>query len=285
MSGAPTCSGICQFARPVQAGITAPKIMNSACIVVIELKNIGSTNCRPGLEQLRADDHRHHAADEEHQAGEHQVHRADVLVVGREHPAAPAVRLVVVMSSWRRASCRRRRVSREPCLCVLEKSDQPAAAAAGGGGRCGAAACFCCFGGGLQPRVEVFLAAHVDDDGHEAVVAAAELDALAAIEAGLVRVDLEPHLVDVARDRVLLHAEGRHPPGVDDVRRRDQQAHLACPRARSAGCPRSAGSARWCSDRRPSPGGARHRSARSRREKKHDARCRGSRTASPTGSR
>ena len=48
MSGAPTCSGIIQFARPTKAGMTAPKIMISACIVVIELKNIGSTSCRPG---------------------------------------------------------------------------------------------------------------------------------------------------------------------------------------------------------------------------------------------
>ena len=49
MSGAPTCSGIIQFARPTNAGMTAPKIMISACIVVIELKNIGSTSCSPGL--------------------------------------------------------------------------------------------------------------------------------------------------------------------------------------------------------------------------------------------
>ena len=28
--------------------MTAPKIMISACIVVIELKNIGSTSCMPG---------------------------------------------------------------------------------------------------------------------------------------------------------------------------------------------------------------------------------------------
>ena len=48
MSGAPTCIGIIQFARPVQAGMTAPKIMTSACMVVIELKNCGSTSCRPG---------------------------------------------------------------------------------------------------------------------------------------------------------------------------------------------------------------------------------------------
>jgi hypothetical protein len=49
MSGAPTCSGIIQFARPTHAGMTPPKIMTSACIVVMELKNCGSRNCRPGL--------------------------------------------------------------------------------------------------------------------------------------------------------------------------------------------------------------------------------------------
>jgi hypothetical protein len=48
MSGAPICSGIIQFASPTNAGITAPKIMMSAWLVVIELKNIGSTSCRPG---------------------------------------------------------------------------------------------------------------------------------------------------------------------------------------------------------------------------------------------
>ena len=48
MSGAPSCIGIIQFANPVHAGMIAPKIMISACIVVMELKNCGSTNCRPG---------------------------------------------------------------------------------------------------------------------------------------------------------------------------------------------------------------------------------------------
>ena len=49
MSGAPICIGIIQLARPTKAGMTAPKIITSACIVVIELKNAGSRNCRPGL--------------------------------------------------------------------------------------------------------------------------------------------------------------------------------------------------------------------------------------------
>ncbi len=35
MSGAPICSGTIQFARPTKAGMTAPKIMTSACMVVI----------------------------------------------------------------------------------------------------------------------------------------------------------------------------------------------------------------------------------------------------------
>ena len=48
MSGAPICSGTIQLARPTKAGITPPKIITSACTVVIWLKNSGFTSCRPG---------------------------------------------------------------------------------------------------------------------------------------------------------------------------------------------------------------------------------------------
>lgn len=48
MSGAPIMMGISQLARPVKAGITAPKTMMRPCTVVIWLKNRGSTSCRPG---------------------------------------------------------------------------------------------------------------------------------------------------------------------------------------------------------------------------------------------
>ena len=48
MSGAPIIIGIIQLANPTKAGITAPNTMMSACIVVIWLKNAGSTNCSPG---------------------------------------------------------------------------------------------------------------------------------------------------------------------------------------------------------------------------------------------
>ena len=54
MSGAPTCMGTIQFASPTNAGMIAPKIMISACMVVRELKNCGSKNCMPGLEELDA---------------------------------------------------------------------------------------------------------------------------------------------------------------------------------------------------------------------------------------
>ncbi len=53
ISGAPTCIGIIQFASPVQAGMTAPKIISSACMVVMLLKNCGSRNCMPGLNSSR----------------------------------------------------------------------------------------------------------------------------------------------------------------------------------------------------------------------------------------
>ena len=61
-------SGIIQFARPTNAGMIAPKIMTSACIVVIWLKNSGLHELQARLEQLGADHHRHRAADEEHHA-------------------------------------------------------------------------------------------------------------------------------------------------------------------------------------------------------------------------
>jgi len=48
MSGAPIINGTIQLARPTKAGITAPKIITSACMVVIWLKNSGWTSCRPG---------------------------------------------------------------------------------------------------------------------------------------------------------------------------------------------------------------------------------------------
>ena len=48
MSGAPTCIGIIQFASPAHAGMIAPKIMMSACMVVKELNSCGSKNCSPG---------------------------------------------------------------------------------------------------------------------------------------------------------------------------------------------------------------------------------------------
>ena len=48
ISGAPIIIGIIQFANPTNAGMTTPKIITMACMVVIELKNIGSTIWIPG---------------------------------------------------------------------------------------------------------------------------------------------------------------------------------------------------------------------------------------------
>jgi hypothetical protein len=49
------------------------------------------------LEQFRADDHGHRTADEEHDQTEHQIHGADVFVVGREQPALDAGRRLIMM--------------------------------------------------------------------------------------------------------------------------------------------------------------------------------------------
>ena len=48
ISAAPIINGICQLAKPTKAGITAPNTITKACMVVIELKKAGSTNCKPG---------------------------------------------------------------------------------------------------------------------------------------------------------------------------------------------------------------------------------------------
>ena len=53
MSGAPIIIGIIQFAKPTNAGMIMPKIMISACMVVIWLKKSGLTNCRPGWNSSR----------------------------------------------------------------------------------------------------------------------------------------------------------------------------------------------------------------------------------------
>ena len=72
MSGAPIMSGIIQFAKPANAGMIIANTMTSACTVVIELKNCGLTNCMPGWNSSSANDHRHAAADEQHQQAPHR---------------------------------------------------------------------------------------------------------------------------------------------------------------------------------------------------------------------
>ena len=48
ISGAPSCSGSIQFAKPTKAGMMAPKIITMPCSVVNWLNSSGRTTCRPG---------------------------------------------------------------------------------------------------------------------------------------------------------------------------------------------------------------------------------------------
>ncbi len=75
-----------------------------------------------------------------------------------------------------------------------------------------------------QPRLEFFLGHGLDHDRHEAMVLAAQFGALTAVHAFLL--DVGPALVDEARHRVLLPAQRRHPPGMDHVVGRDDEADL-----------------------------------------------------------
>jgi hypothetical protein len=60
--------------------------------LVVEL---GPEELQARLEQLQAQQQCQHAADQEHREAEPQVHRADVLVVGRVQPAPPPVRMIM----------------------------------------------------------------------------------------------------------------------------------------------------------------------------------------------
>src|SRR5262245_60040014 len=77
--------------------------------------------------------------------------------------------------------------------------------------------------------LRVFLLGHgFDHDRHETVVLAAQFRALSAVYAGVV--GLEPGVAHEARYRVLLDAQRRYPPGVNDVVGRSDDAHFLADR-------------------------------------------------------
>ena len=141
----------------------------------------------------------------------------------------------------RRASPRRRRprASRRG----RRRCDLFGRGAAAAGAACGAAAG---SAGGIFAFISFTHAAYsagalrLDHDRHEAVLLAADLAALAAVDAGLV--DGEPRVLHEAGDAVLVHAQLRHVPAVDHVVRGDEQAHLLAHRAPPSGRPPRGGS-------------------------------------------
>jgi hypothetical protein len=100
MSEAPICSGIIQLAKPTKAGMMAPNTMIRPCMVVSWLNSSGLKNCRPGWNSSARISSASTPPDHQHGEREQQVQRADVLVVGGEQPAAPAVRWSCAWSSW-----------------------------------------------------------------------------------------------------------------------------------------------------------------------------------------
>ena len=75
----------------------APNTMIRPCMVVSWLKNSGRTICRPGSNSSARIISAITPPDEEHGEREHQVQRADILVVGGVQPATPAMRRAVGM--------------------------------------------------------------------------------------------------------------------------------------------------------------------------------------------
>jgi len=77
-----------------------------------------------------------------------------------------------------------------------------------------------------DPLLEFIGSPDVHDDGHEAVVAAAQRRTLAAINALLAGVDPEPQFIDEARNDGALGAEVGNPPGVNDILGGQQQSNF-----------------------------------------------------------
>src|ERR1700741_304897 len=186
MWGAPICSGGVQFASPGVAGIAAPNTMTSACMVVIWVKNAGSTSCSPGWKS--------------------SLRITTTIVPPTRNMTSENTRYIVPMSLWLVVVSQRMTPFGGPwsCAMVLLRRRREGAALRRQ---------FLL----LEPGVEFRLRLRDHDDRHEAVVGAAEFRALPAVGAGLVLVHRDPHLVDESGNRVALHAEGRYPPGVDHV--------------------------------------------------------------------
>ena len=97
MSGAPIISGTNQLPKPpIIAGMTMKKIMIRPCAVVKTLNRWALVeDLQARVLQLHAHGDRQGAADHAGDDREHQVHRADVLVVGRIDEAPPPGRMAV----------------------------------------------------------------------------------------------------------------------------------------------------------------------------------------------
>ena len=237
MSGAPIISGTIQLPKPpIIAGMTMKKIMIRPCAVVNTLNMCEPCspvkNCMPGCcssMRMPIDSAPPISAADD---GEHQVHRADVLVVGRIDEAAPAGRRVMVVVRVV-SRCRSSHdlfpdfFSLPPAI-RLRRRDRIVA---------GALPSIARISSSRPPASRIgLLADHAHFDRHEGVILAAQFRALAVVDALARR--LEPGLVEPARDRVDLDAERRHREGVDHVRRRSPARARPCSPARRSGCRR-----------------------------------------------
>src|SRR5579885_580825 len=219
MSGAPIISGTIQLARPTKAGMIAPKIITSACSVVIWLKKYGCTNCRPGCaSSVRITPENSAPTQAMMKANtRYSVPMSLWLVEHTQRLKKPCGLSSWCASEW--ATCVV--MIDLGCECRGLRLAGAGGGRRGGGGRIGAGGRGFLF---VQPLLEFGHRHGLDHDRHEAVVLAAQLGALAAIDAGIV--DHRPGVVDDAGNGVLLDAERRHPPGVDDVVAGDDEADL-----------------------------------------------------------
>ena len=94
ISGAPIISGTIQLPKPpIIAGMTMKEDHDQAVCGNDDVEVVGLVeDLQAGIHQLDPDQDREDAADHAGDQREHQVHRADVLVVRRIDKAAPAMR-------------------------------------------------------------------------------------------------------------------------------------------------------------------------------------------------
>src|SRR5262249_17263807 len=165
----------------------------------------------PGILQFEPNADRQEATNHAGNQREHQVHRPNVLMVGRIYKAPPSGRMVLVdfMCNVRIVCAARSRRIASHRYCPSNSSLSPAYSSVGSAGRshCGRTAVIGCklLFRLFKPRGVLLVVHHANHDRHVGMILAAKLGALAVVDA--FALGLEPGFVDATWYRINLDAE------------------------------------------------------------------------------